>query len=378
MTHVTDQPNPHASKPTGPAHPVAASALAGAMAALLALVIVSQPQPMVLSEPPELPTAVVSATPPNPSRDVLRAAFFDAEVEPRIVETDARNRQAAERCVERLRIVIEGYRRGVDPFVEDLTSISTRFGIARRMPAGWWKGDGRVQNYVQEKFEKHLFSEAELMRDIAGVLNDFRSEIDANQKRMLVSVQASLSTADLPEVDIAEYEPFFESVARQLRDYSAQQGTTSVYNALTVLVVSEAGSYAAITAIAGLLARFGSTVAVSAVAAGGATVGATATGAGGGSLAGPIGTVVGLGVGLAVGLAIDWWMTEQFEEKMNAQMKHYLDSLEETLVHGTSADGSYTASTPASISSQGGIAGRCRSSVTDCWMPIENVFLNRS
>ena len=272
-----------------------------------------------------------------PRGDVIRASFFDTEVEPRIVETDALNREAAQRCIVRLGYVIDNYRDGVDPFVEDLTSISTRLGIVRRMPGNWWRGDDRIEGYVQQKFEKHLFSQQKLMRDVAGVLDDFRSEVDANQKRMLVSVQASLDTADLPEVDIEDYEPFFASVAGQLRTYATQQGTNTVYNGLTVLAVSEVGSFAAVSVASGLLARFGSAAAATAAVGVGATAGTTAAGAGGGSFAGPVGTVVGLGVGLAVGLAIDWWMTEQFEEKMNEQMKGYLDSLEQTLLHGTTS-----------------------------------------
>ncbi|MDB4695032.1 hypothetical protein OAF47_01035 [bacterium] len=267
-------------------------------------------------------------------RVVARARFFDSEVEPEIEKTDQLNREAAERCVRRLRGIVTEYRYRVEPFVEDLTSISTRFGIISRMPGGWWSEDGRVEDYVAEKFEKHLFSEKKLLADVSGVLEQFRSEVDANQKRMLVNVQACLDTADLPEVDVQEYETFYQSVAQRLSEYSAKQGSASVYNALTVLVISEAGSYAAVTLVSGVLVRFGAMAATTAAAAGGATAGASATGAGGGSLAGPVGTAVGLGVGLVIGLAIDWWMTEQFEEEMEIQLKDYLSSLERAILYG--------------------------------------------
>ncbi len=320
-----------ANQRRSPVPPLAVCALAGAIVALLTFVVVSNRS---LPTPPGMLPAP-TRQPSTPPRDVVRAVFFDEQVEPLVVQTDALNRQAAKRCVERLRLLIAGYRTGVEPFVEDLTSISTRLGIVRRMPANWWKEDGRVEAYVQGKFESHIFSQQQLTQDVAGILNDFRDEVDANQKRMLVSVQASLDTADLPEVDIQNYEPFFVSVANQLQTYSAEQGTTSVYNGLTVLAVSEVGSFAAVSVVSGLLARFGSAAAATAAVGVGATAGTTAAGAGGGSLAGPVGTVVGLGAGLAVGLSIDWWMTEQFEEKMNQQMKGFLDSLEQTLLHGS-------------------------------------------
>ena len=101
-------------------------------------------------------------------RVVARARFFDSEVEPEIEKTDQLNREAAERCVRRLRGIVTEYRYRVEPFVEDLTSISTRFGIISRMPGGWWSEDGRVEDYVAEKFEKHLFSEKKLLADVAG------------------------------------------------------------------------------------------------------------------------------------------------------------------------------------------------------------------
>ena len=321
--------------------------------------LVGKPQlPQVPEREPVLVDEIPVVQPAE--RRVARASFFDNEVEPEIEKTDQRNREAAERCVRRLRGLVREYRYQVEPFVEDLTSMSTRLGIISRMPGGWWSEDGRVEDYVAEKFEKHLFSEKKLLADVTGVLEQFRSEVDANQKRMLVNVQACLDTADLPEVEVQEYETFYQSVARQLSDYSAEQGSASVYNALTVLVISEAGSYAAVTLVSGVLVRFGAMAATTAAAAGGATAGASATGAGGGSLAGPVGTAVGLGVGLVIGLAIDWWMTEQFEEEMEIQLKDYLASLERAILYGDQRSASSTGST---VNNAGGeVAGEAGNS----------------
>ncbi len=202
------------------------------------------------------------------------------------------------------------------------------------MPGNWWRKDNRIQNYVQTKFETHLFSEQKLLDDITAALNGFRDEVDANQKRMLIGVRAALHTSDLPDVDVEEYGPFFAAVAQQLQGYAAQQGTTSVMNAIGVFIISEAGVFTARSVITGLLARFGTAAAVGATAGGGAAAGGAAAGAGGGTLAGPVGTAVGFGVGLAVGLVIDWWMTEKFEERMTQQMNQYIHSLENRTLHG--------------------------------------------
>lgn len=307
--------------------------------------------PAAIPSPPSVAVSGVPSVEPE-HRIVERAAFFDNEVEPEIEKTDQLNREAAERCISRLKGQVRLYRQQVEPFVEDLTSLSTRFGIISRMPGGWWSEDGRVEEFVAAKFEKHLFSEKRLLDDIAGILEQFRTEVDANQNRMLVNVKSCLDVADLPEVEVDEYDKFYRSVAQELSKYSAQQGSTSVYNALTVLVMSEAGSYAAVSLVSGLLVRFGAMAATTAATAGGVTAGASATGAGGGSLAGPVGTAVGLGVGLVIGLAIDWWMTEEFEDEMSLQLNDYLGSLEGAILYGSNRGTSEAGSEVV----QGGVA----------------------
>ncbi len=343
---VGKRPTCGAVNPLGVAHPLGVAVLGGAIASLATFVVAIELTRHRRAESiapiaPITPVAVV-AVPPA----VQRAVFFDTEVEPCIAETDQLNRESAIRCVIRLRQRFRGYQAGVEPFVEDLTSISTRLGIVRRMPGNWWTGDARIESYVQQKFETHLFSQQQLCGDVSDILESFRQEVDANQRRMLVNVRAALDTADLPEIQVDQYDTFFQSVARRLQGYSADQGTSSVYNALTVLIISEAGSYAAMTVVAGLLARFGSAAAITTAAGVGATAGATATGAGTGSLVGPVGTAVGLGVGLAVGLIIDWWMTDRFEAEMNQQMTAYLQSLEATILRGAPDDSIQTQAAP--------------------------------
>ncbi len=275
-----------------------------------------------------------AASKPDPK--VVRAAFYDAEVEPKVFETDQMNREAADRVVERLRDTFRQYQAGVKAFVSDLTSVSTRLGIVKRMPGQWWAGDQRIDEYVREKFEKHLFSEQKLLDDIGAVITTFQEEIDVNQRRMLTEIRASLSASDMPQVSMSTYEEFYDQVAKKLQTYSTSQGSATVYNALTVLIVSEAGSYVATSLIAGLLARFGTAAAVSTVAASGAAAGSATVGAGGGTLGGPVGVVVGFGVGLAVGLVIDWWMTDKFETEMSLQMNGYLASLQHAILYGDS------------------------------------------
>lgn len=267
-------------------------------------------------------------------RRLARARFYDQSVVPLVERTEADNRVATQRCIERLDDVLVSYHNGVDQFVKDMTSISTRLGILKRMPGGWWASDTRVEGYVHEKFETHLFSQQSLIDDVSIVLLQFREDIDANQRRMLAGVRASLTLSDLPDVELSSQDQFFRELSLQMDSYATQQGMSSVENMVGALVLGEVGAFAARSLIGGLLARFAPSVAMSTAAGASATVGATATGAGGGSLGGPVGAVVGFGAGLAVGLIIDWWMTERFEAELSGQMHTYLDDLRETLVAG--------------------------------------------
>lgn len=273
---------------------------------------------------------------------VARARFYDTTVTPLIAEVDAKNRAAVDRCLERIDHVLQGYHEGVELFVDEMTSLTTRLGVIKRMPGGWWSGDGRVEAYVQEKFETHLFSEQKLINDISGALFQFRDEVNANQTWMLTRVQAALTTADLPGVQLAHQEDFFRELSTRLGSYAAGQGTTSVENMIGAFVLGEVGAFAGRSIVAGLLVRFAPSVAIGSAATASATVGASATGAGGGSLGGPVGAAVGFGAGLAIGLVIDWWMTEKFEAELSRQMHVYLYDLEAALISGGKASGAAT------------------------------------
>ena len=277
------------------------------------------------------PAAIAATVVPTPTLGVRKAGFFDASVQPQIEIANARNREAAHRCVHRINQVMQRYRNGIAPFVKDLTSLSTRLGIAKRMPAAWWYSDERVQTYVRQKFERHLFSQTSFSRDIAEVLAQFKLDVDANQNLLLSEVQASLSTSDLPGVAIDDYQPFFAAVSSDFVTFSKNQSLASVSNFATVMVASEVGSQVFVRLVGGLLARFAVSASLGAAAGGGATAGGTAIGAGAGTLAGPVGAVVGFGIGLAVGLVIDWWMTERFEDQLTKQMTAYLDQVDRAL-----------------------------------------------
>ena len=86
--------------------------------------------------PPRLPPSPQAVSPGISSQ--ARARFYDEQVQPAIALADTANREAAERCVQRLREMSDKHRQGIAPFVSDLNSWGTRWGVVRRMPSDWW------------------------------------------------------------------------------------------------------------------------------------------------------------------------------------------------------------------------------------------------
>lgn len=274
-------------------------------------------------------------TPPQP--EVKRKqAFHTSRIEPLILENQHANRQAVERCLARIDDVFAKYRKGIAPFSEDITSMGSRFRILTRMPADWWYDDSRIQQYVQSKFEKHIFGERQLNDDLTSALATFRDELQANRRELLASVKLAVSESDFPAWVIPNDKGFDEQVGEILVEFSSKRAKDSVYHGIATMVASEVAVYAVSQISTRVVTSIGTSAAASTAAAG-ATAGGAAAGAGGGSLGGPAGTAIGLGVGFVVGVLVDWWMTEDFKAKLERDVNQYLTKFHDGIIEG--ADG---------------------------------------
>jgi hypothetical protein len=298
---------------------------------------------LLLSEPKDEPAPAATSLPASPAPEpvdyqALREAFYTEEIDPLMRSAESANHEAAERAVVRLIEVFDKYRTGIRPFAEDITSLGTRFGILQRMLANWWYEDERVHAYVQDKFEKHLFSENQFHEDIAAVMQAFREDLDANENRMLGSVRAAVEAHPLPDMEMPDYRYFEEQVRSIILEFSTDRARNSVYQGIATLVLAEVAAIAAHQVIVRIIISGSTTAVTTAAAGGGATAGATATGGAAGTLGGPVGTVIGIGVGLAVGIAVDWWMTDQFQEQLVKDLKKYFDGLQVVLLEGNDSE----------------------------------------
>jgi len=287
-----------------------------------------------------------------------RRKFFESQVIANLAATNEANRDAAKRAISRIQQNFDGYRRGVDPFVDDVLSFSSRFGILRRLPGGLYSRDERVSLYVAEKFAKYLFTEATLTSDLRDALMQFRDEVRANHRSMLVKTQADVAQSDLPPIPIEPYEVFFASIHSQLNEISEHQATTSVTEGVLALLVSEVGAKSVVMIASRLVSGLAASAASAAAASGGATAGAAAAGAASGSIVPGAGTIAGFVVGVGVGFAIDYWMNQRTAAALRDELIDYIDRLERDLIQG-SPTGTASRSSDTRLGLANGMGAAC-------------------
>jgi hypothetical protein len=286
----------------------------------------------------------VPASPAVPAENILhkseselraeRAAFFQKDIEPCIREANRLNREAADRCVARLKESFDGYRAGITPFCQDVNSWGTRLGVISRMPSDWWYEQTDVSDYIQAKFAKHLFTDKKLVHDIESALAQFRADVEANQAALITSIRAAIFSTDLPGLPDIEYTVFSRDLSARLNAYTAQSAKDSVVNGIVTEIASGVGGFAAEQLLTQLVVRLTAMVGTSTATVGGATAGGAAVGGGGGTLGGPIGVAAGIAVGLVIGGVIDWWMSSSFEAQMTEQLNGLIDELNKEVIVG--------------------------------------------
>lgn len=297
-----------------------------AVVLLLWLLVVNRetPAPREIPQPPQIG---------GPSQDA-RGEFFSRNIEPYLLAHERANRAAADRAILRIDDLFLAYKRGVQPFSEDITSMGTRFGILRRMPADWWYEEERVRDYVQGKFEQHLFSEVRLNDDLRAVLTAFAEDIEANRNRMLAQVRSSLLLPDAPDFHVPDMTAYERQVEELLLELAEGRARDSVYHEIATMGASEAAAILARQIVLRVFTASATSAATSAAASGGATSTGAAAGGTAGALGGPVGIAISVGVGLVIGGVVDSWMRDRFRTRLEKDLTEYIDSLRNLLLEG--------------------------------------------
>jgi hypothetical protein len=277
----------------------------------------------------------VPPVPQPPTVNIKRnELIYDAKLKPLVDENYRANLAAVERFITRINDSFNKYRKGIEPFGNDITSMGTRFSILKRMPADWWYKNNSVQDFVQKKFETHIFSEKQLNEDLTSALTALNEEFQANGYQLLAEAKLAIYNSDLTNPEIPDYKSYDEDVKRLLLEFSTKSAKDSVYNLIATNITSEVAGVVVKQIIAKVLIKIGTTATVSATAGGGTAAASATAGAGTGTLGGPLGTAFGFGVGLVVGIMVDQWMTDNFKATLQSDLNNYLTSLHDGLIEG--------------------------------------------
>lgn len=264
-------------------------------------------------------------------------AFYQEKIDPLLDSYQQKNVEAAERAIATLQDHFASFHRGIDAFTEDATSWGTRFKVLGGMSKAWWDGwwndqtdVDQVKQYMTEKFKEHVLSEDKLRTALHDAINQYRDDITANRNELMGQVKATLVTRDVP-IDVTVKEGDFGRFADQVHKQAAGMldgvGEKSAVSGVLANVAGELAGYGASHLLLNFLV---SRVGISA----GATVVGGVVGGASGSVAPVVGNVIGVGVGLMVGAAIDWWMTEEFRDKIAIEITGFLHDLEYYTLQG--------------------------------------------
>jgi len=266
-------------------------------------------------------------------------AFLTREAAKLLSETHRKDMAAVQRALDSLRANFKRYGEGIPAFTSALTGWGTRMKIVyrssveaiERKDTHYW-----TASLVQEKFDEHVLSDARLEKDVLEVMKQFAYELEANRNEMLVNLEVSLHAADLPATaKQLALRNFREQTRGRIRELLARLPGQSVGVGVGSLAAGIVAEEAVRHLIRAVIAQAATRIAAGAAVSGGAAAGAAAAGGAGGTVVAPgVGTAIGLAGGLIVGAVVDWWLTDEFKDKVAAECRKFLSSTEVALVTG--------------------------------------------
>ena len=192
---------------------------------------------------------------------------------------------------------------------------------------------------MQEKFAEHVVSDERLEADVMETMKQFAFDLDASRNELAASLEEGLRGSSLESSLPAEQLRNFRStLTDRMKQLLAAMPTQSVGIGTGSLAAGIAAEESVRLLIRTILAQGAARAATTAAAAGGATATAAAAGAAGGTAVAPgVGTAICIAGGFPAGAAVDWWMTDEFEDRISAQCRSFLEESKTALLNG--ADG---------------------------------------
>jgi uncharacterized membrane protein len=292
-----------------------------------------------IAQPDASKAAAETAERKRTQEQIAMDAFLTREAAKLLSETHRNDMAAVQRALDALRANFKGYADGIPAFTDALTGWGTRMKIVyrssvesiERKDTHYW-----TASLVQEKFDEHVLSDAQLERDVLEVMKQFAYELEANRNEMLVNLEVSLHAADLPATaKQLALNNFRDQTRSRIRELLARMPGQSVGVGVGSLAAGIVAEEAVRQLIRAVIAQAATRIAAGAAVTGGAAAGAAATGGAGGSVIAPgVGTAIGLAGGLIVGAVVDWWLTDEFKDKVAAECRKFLSTSEVALMTG--------------------------------------------
>lgn len=268
-----------------------------------------------------------------------RRAFLEQTATPLLSAAHARDMAAAERARQQINDHFARYAEGIPKFASSLTGWGMRFRIlyrkgvetAKRKPEHSW-----TAALVQEKFAEHVVSDERLEADIMETMKQFAFDLEASRNELAASLEEGLRGSPLhASLPASQLTAFRSDLVERMNALLAAMPTQSVTIGTGSLAAGIAAEESVRLLIRTILAQGAARAATTAAAAGGATATAAAAGAAGGTAVAPgVGTAIGIAGGFLAGAAVDWWMTDEFEDRISAQCRSFLDESKSALLTG--------------------------------------------
>ncbi|MGC9337971.1 MAG: hypothetical protein ACP5EQ_07785, partial [Candidatus Cloacimonadia bacterium] len=261
--------------------------------------------------------------------------FIETEVQPELGKYSEKNKEASQRAIKRVKMAFRQYRLGVDPFVEDISSIKSRillawYGISDLKDKAF--GDeklqeqGEIEKFILARFSENIFSSQELNNLVSDTLEQFQDDIRANRNEFYQEVTLKWNNTGFSLLKLD-----FEDLVSRAEGIVLERSKKFATNSLIYGLLSIGGSEIVIKGLQVIMKPIGewAVAKLSGLAAGKTiTVAATALG----TWAGPLGTVGGL----VIGLTIDSFFSEKAEEKLKNSCYTLLSDMERIILYGSS------------------------------------------
>jgi hypothetical protein len=257
-----------------------------------------------------------------PHYDPVRLEAW-SKIEPRINQTNDETRTEAEKSTAKIKEFFAARKQNARGFATELLSFSGKWAFVK----GYFS-EGSHEHYIEECFERNIFSADELKSLIESSVSGYISEVQGRENQLLVAIRADLEASELAT---PKYLPALGNEAQFRREYEAmlERVLPLLSKDMGITVTREIVSFVGSEIAATLLLEIGASLATELGISGGIL--------GAGASSGAVTFGVGLVAGILVDMALDWIIRQAGydpEGEIAVKVVASLDQLERTILDG--------------------------------------------